>query len=240
MTQIWGVGFDYNWESQNYLGTSLNFLDRNRHTFAPTVYYKSTGKTRAFVEYNYAREVYDAAKARDNSDHRLLIGLRGELAERFSLTGKVGWQGLYYNAPILSDVNSAVFNITADYRPVERLGFMATLKRYTEPSAFGGNGHYDNMLGMLAMTYNFTPKVTIIPRATFGWGHYPVSEANPSAGGSAEKRDDFDLGAGVGLRWDPVKWAKLELNYDFSTRNSNFKAFEYLDNRVSFTVGGQM
>ncbi len=240
MARIWGVGFDYNWESVNYLGNALNDLDANRHTFAPNLYYRLTGKTRAFVEYNFAREVYDRSKVRDNSDHRLLVGLRGDLSERFKLTGKVGWQGLYYNDPFYNDINSAVFNIEADYRPVERLGVLATLKRFTDPSTFGNNGHYETLQSVLAVSYNLTPKVTIIPRAAFGWSHYQEGVANPSAGGSVEKRDDVDLGAGVGLRWDPVKWAKLELNYDFTSRNSNFKAFEYLDNRVSFTVGGQM
>jgi hypothetical protein len=240
MAQIWGVGVDYNWESNNYLGDSLNQLDRNRQTFAPNVYYKLSGQTRVFVEYNYAHEIYGTDKNRDNIEHRALVGFRGDLAERFKLTGKFGWQGLYYTAPTYSDVNALVFDIVADYQPVERLGLSASLKRYTEPSVFGSNGHYDYMFMVLAANYNLNRWITVIPRLTFGWSHYPEGVANPWAGNAIEKRDDLDLGAGVGFRWDPVKWAKVELNYDFTSRSSNFSGFEYLDNRVLFTVGGQM
>ena len=240
MAQIWGVGFDYNWEYQNYLGTSLNNLDRNRQTFAPNVYYKISGKTRAFLEYNYAHEIYDTDKTRDNFQHRVQVGLRGDLTERFSLTGKMGWQGLYYQSTVFSDTNAFVFDIAADYKPVERLNLNTTLRRYTEPSTFGPNGHYDYLVWIFSATYNLTPKISVIPRLTFGWSQYPKGVANPSAGNAIEKRDDLDLGAGVGFRWDPVKWAKVELNYDFTSRSSNFSAFEYLDNRVYFTIGGQM
>jgi hypothetical protein len=240
MAQIWGIGFDYTWDHNNYLDTSLDNLDRNRHTIAPNLYYKLSGKTRVFLEYNFAREVYDSDKTRDNSDHRVLVGFRGDLADRFSLTGKIGWQGLYYTATVFEDSNSFIFDIKAEYQPLERLSFMLNLKRYTEPSVFGPNGHYDYMPFILAATYNMTPKIALIPRVSLGWAHYKEEVANPSAGNNPESRDDLDMGAGFSIRWDPVKWARVEVGYDFTSRNSNFNAFEYLDNRVFFTIGGQM
>jgi len=240
MAQIWGIGFDYLWEYNNYLEAALDNLDRNRHTLAPAVYYKLTGKTKAFLEYNYAHEVFDISKSRDNTVHRVLIGLRGDITERFKLTGKVGWQGLGYTANTFNDHDSMVASIQADYQPAERLGMSLLLKRYTDVSTFGTNGHYDAMTANFSVNYNFTPKITVMPRVSLGWNSYPEEVANASSNNALEQRDDLDLGAGIGLRWDPVKWGKLELGYDFVNRSSNFDAVEYIDNRVSFTIGFQM
>jgi len=242
MAQIWGVGFDYSWEHNNYLGNTLEMLDRNRHTLAPNVYYKLTGKSRVFMEYNYAHEVYDSGKLRDNYDHRVLLGYRSDISERFKLTAKGGWEGLYYqnSASPYDDGSTFVGSLEMDYRPLERLGMGLIFKRHTEPSTFGNNGHYDALSAIYALTYNLTPKIMLIPRVSVGWNHYNKEVANASSGNALEKRNDIDLGAGVGLRWDPVKWLNLAVNYDFQNRSSNFELLEYNDNRVSFTVGVQM
>lgn len=243
MAQIWGVGFDYTWEHNNYLDTSLDILDRNRHTLAPNLYYRLTAKTRVFAEYNFAREVYGFDKTRDNTEHRALIGIRGELTERFKLTLKGGWQGLFYTQGTFNDLNTVFAEVQADYQPVERFGVGLTLKNITEPATFGtaaGNGHYNALTAILAGIYKATPKISVIPRLTFGWNGYNQEAPNPSAGNALEKRDDFDFGAGAGIRWEPLKWTRLELNYDFTSRKSNFNQFEYLSNRVYFTIGAQL
>lgn len=240
MAQIWGIGFDYGWDTHNYLDVNLDNLDRNRHTVAPYLYYKLTGKTKALFEYNFAREVYDSgvSKARDNSRHRALVGLRGEITERFKVTAKAGWEGLYYNQNTLDDFNAGVFSLEMNYQPVERLGLAVILDRKTDPSTFGANGHYETLSSTFLATYALTPKITLIPRVSLGWDYYPEKVAN--VGGNRENRSDINLGAGLGLRYEIQKWARLELNYDYAGRQSNFDGFEYDDNRVFFKVGFQM
>jgi opacity protein-like surface antigen len=101
------------------------------------------------------------------------------------------------------------------------------------PSTFANNVDYGSFVSTLSAAYNFTPKILILPRLSFGLDNYKVPELN---NGVLENRLDFLYGAGIGIQYQVQKWIRLDVRYDFSRRDSNFSEFDYTDNLVSFTV----
>ncbi len=232
--QNWGIGFDFTWGNINNLRADFDFLDRNTYTYTTNVFYRIAAKTRVFAEYDFVREIFQDDKSRDNNRQRGLVGVRGELTERFSVTGKLGYEHLEFHADTQGGgQDNFVTSIDANYRPVERLGIALLLKRSVETSTFTGNPQFENFMTNLVITYALTPKVTLIPRGFFGVDLYRESAVNVDL---LEKRVDYNYGGGLGIRYELQKWIRLEGNYDFSRRDSNFNSNDYDDNRVSFTL----
>jgi hypothetical protein len=228
----WGIGLDFIWGDINNLHPDFDFLDRRTYTFATNIYYRITAKTRVFAEYDFVRELYRYDHTRTNNRYRGLIGVRGDLTERFNVTGKAGYEHLTFHTA-RNDQDNFVTSIEANYKPVERLGIGLILKRSVENSTFTNNAQYETFSSNLVLTYNFTPKLTILPRGSLGVDQYRESVLNIDR---MEKRVDYNYGGGLGIRYTPQKWVVLEGGYDFTRRDSNFNTNDYDDNRVSFTV----
>jgi hypothetical protein len=233
VVERWGIGFDFTWGNINNLRADFDFLDRNTYTYATNVYYRITAKTRVFAKYDFVREIFQDDKSRDNNRHRGLLGVRGDLTERFNMTGNLGFERLDFHTDTQSGQDNFVTSVNANYRPVERLGIGLLIKRSVESSTFTGNPQFENFTTTLIVTYAFTPKVTVIPHASFGVDLYRKSATNIDL---LEKRTDYNYGAGLGIRYEIQKWIRLDGNYDFSRRDSNFNTNDYDDNRVSFTL----
>lgn len=243
MARTWGVGFDFKWGLIHYLRDPATGIEdpfgfsRNSYTFAPSFYYRLTSKTRVFFEPDFVVERFTNATVRDNNRYRALVGARGDFTERFSLTGKAGFEYLDFTEDNATQGDQAGFvaEVEASYRPVERLQFALILRRETIPSTQSSNLFYDSFNTIFAATYNFTPKLSIIPRLAIGVDNYRESALNPDTG-NVGKRLDYLYGAGVGLRYQIQKWLRVEGNYDFSARDSNFNLSDYVDNRLWFSV----
>ena len=149
------------------------------------------------------------------------------------MTGKLGYEHLDFHTDTRSSQGNFVTSIDANYRPVERLGIGLSLKRSVESSTFTGNPQFENFMTNLSITYALTPKVTLIPRGFFGVDLYRESATNIDL---LEKRVDYNYGGGLGIRYELQKWIRLDGNYDFSRRDSNFNSNDYDDNRVSFSL----
>ncbi|GEM_PF-5738016 len=231
--QLWGVGFDVTWANLNYLRSDFDFLDRNSYTYATKVYYRVTTKTRLFAEYNFVREIFDFDKSRDNNRHRGLLGVRGDITERLKLTAKAGYEHLDFHSDTRSGQDNFVTSVEGSYKLTERLQIALLLNRSVASSTFTNNPQFESFNATLGLTYAFTPKIAILPRGSFGVDNFRQSALNIDR---QEKRLDFLYGGGIGIRYELQKWIRLEGNYDFSRRDSNFNSNDYDDNRVSFTV----
>jgi len=236
----WGIGFDFTWGNINYLDSTFNFISENAYTYATNIFYRITGKTRVFAEFDFVQDVFWNDRTRDDYRYRGLLGVRGDLTERFSLTAKGGYEYLdYYQSNLYPNQNNFVIALEASYRPLERLQIGLAVIRSVQASTFANNADYGSFNTTLVVTYAFTPKILILPRVAFGLDNYKVAEVNPG-NGALEKRLDYLYGVGIGIRYQPLKWLQLEANYQFERRDSNFNDFNYSDNRVFFTVALSM
>jgi hypothetical protein len=229
--QVWGVGLDFLWNHKNYLESATNSLDENMYTYAANAYYKLTGKSRIFLEYAFVDDDFPSSTVRDNTRHRVQLGVKGDLAERFSVTGKAGYEHTGFHDPGQKDQDNFIGSLDMKYQPLERLG-LGLLMSYGQPTAvYGNNLIYTSFNTTFLMTYQFTPKFTIIPRANIGFDNY-----REIAAGATEKREDWLYGVGLSLRYEVFKWLRFDASYDFSAKNSNFDLYDYNDNKVNFSI----
>jgi hypothetical protein len=236
VARFWGVGTDVEWGNIYYLDHDFDFLSENKYTYAINLYYRTTEKTRVFAEYNFVQEWFEFAKTSDDYRHRGLLGVRGDLTERLSLTAKAGYEHLNFLQGVNSDQDNFVFSLEGSYQPVERLQVVLLLSQQALPSSFTNNAFYTSGSATLGITYAFTPKITIIPRGSFGRDKFRTAVSNPDNNNTTEKRVDYIYGGGIGIRYDLQKWIRLEANYDYQGRHSNFSTVNYDDNRVTFAV----
>ncbi len=232
----WGVGFDFTWGITDYLDPNFDFLSENAYTYATNIYYRISEKTRVFAEYDFVQEVFFNDKTRSDYRHRGLLGVRGELTERLTLTAKGGYEHLnYYNTDTRSSQNNFVMALDGSYRPLERLQFNLLVTVSTQASSFADNADYTEYMAILGASYNFTPKIAVVPKGFFGADTYKESTLN-TGNGMVEKRLDYIFGGGLAVRYQIQKWLRLEVAYEFQRRDSNFSEFSYSDNRAFFTV----
>jgi hypothetical protein len=234
VARLWGVGFDARWGHVNYLEQGFDDLDRNSYTLAPSFYYRLTAKTRVFVEPNFAVEEFGSGENRDNYRYRALVGARGDFTERFSVTGKAGFEYLdFQENTTQDDFGTFVGEIEATYRPLERLQTALILRRNALASTHANNLEYEAFTGVFAVTYAFTSKLLFIPRVAIGVDNY---REDATIDGETKQRLDVLYGAGIGVRYQIQRWLRVDANYDFSARDSNFDVFDYTDNRVWFSI----
>jgi hypothetical protein len=237
MARMWGIGFDAGWNHYNYLESAFDGQDHNTYTYAGNLYYRLTAKTRVFGEYAFVDEYFSSDETRRNTRHRGMVGIRGDITERFNLTGKVGYEHLNFHDSSRQDLDTAIGSIEATYKPVDRMQISLMLARKVDSSTFGTNAQYAAYNSILGVTYALTPKITLIPRGFFGVDNYKEAAVNTSKDGlPAEKRVDYLYGGGLGLRYQVMKWLRLDASYDFSRRDSKFNNFDYDDNIVNFSV----
>lgn len=231
----WGIGFDTTWGDIYYLNHDFDFLSRDAYTYATNIYYRVTAKTRLFAEYDFVQEFYKFDRTSNDNRHRGLLGVRGDLTDYFSLTTKGGYEHLHFTNSANKDLDSFVISLEANYKPVERLQVSLLLSQEETASSFENNTTYRPFNMTLGITYAFTPKILIIPHGTFEYDSYENAALNPDNNRN-ENRRDYIYGGGLSLRYEPVKWVKLDANYEYQSRHSNFSLFNYNDNRIWFTV----
>ena len=231
----WGIGFDTTWGDIYYLDHSFDFLSRDTYTYATNLYYRISPKTRLFAEYDYVQEFYKYDNTRNDDRQRGLLGVRGDLMERLSLTAKGGYEHLSFQDPTQGNQNLFAGWLEANYRPVERLQIALLISQDPEASAYETNFTYTPFSTALAITYAITPKITVIPHGFFGVNRYNQATLNTD-NNTTEKRQDTIYGGGLGIRYEVQKWIRFEVNYEYTGRNSNFSTFNYDDNRVWFTI----
>jgi hypothetical protein len=231
----WGIGFDTTWGDIYYLDHDYDPLSRDEYTYATNVYYRLTAKTRVFAEYNYVQEFYKFDRTRNDYRHRGLLGVRGDLTERLSLSARGGYEHLNFSDPSRKDQDVFAVWLEGYYKPLERLQINFLLSRDPTVSSFENNATYEPFNMTLGIAYTFTPKILIIPHGNFEVDTYRNNALNPD-NSTMEKRLDYLYGGGLSIRYELQKWIKLDANYEYQTRQSNFSDFNYNDNRVWFTV----
>lgn len=231
MATLWGVGFDYTWGYFHYLDGSEHYLSNNIHTFAPTVYYRLTGKTKLFAEFNYVNNLYWSDRTRSNKQYKGYLGLKGDVTDYFKVMAKVGWGALHLTHSTLSDENAPMAAIEATYKPIDRLEIVWLFVNDFTFSTDAFNPMVQNLNTSLGLRYAITPKISIIPHGNFGTSSYPNY-----APGQTEKRFDYLYGGGLGIRYDIMKYVRFEAAYDYEARQSNYDFNNYGDNRVFFTL----
>ncbi len=98
------------------------------------------------------------------------------------------------------------------------------------------NNAYTNTNASLSWSHvlAWNEKISMAP--FLGYGKKDYDRASIDVDGTSKIREDDSWNAGIGLGYMMQEWLKLALNYSYTDNNSNFKRYDYKENRVFFNV----
>jgi hypothetical protein len=233
----WSAGAHYNWFLVDYTsGPTFDELDRQDHTIGATLFYRVLPKTSVLGEYEYQIIRYDLARVADDRDseaHFFKVGVRGDLTAKTSATIKVGYEIKDYDNPARKDFDGLVVEgeIIWKYRDPSQLRLYGG--RANIESTFEENNFYVANYGGVELRHYLTSVLILTARGLVGTNDYPTVV---TIGDETKKRSDTFYEFGLSLRYQIRRWLALEMAYQFLQRDSNFRDFDYTNNRVIGTV----
>lgn len=233
----WSAGAFYNFLIVDYSsGPEFDELDREDHTFGGTIFYRILPKTSILGEYRYQIIRYDLdaiAADRDSDSHFFLVGVKGDLTAKTSAGVKVGYQTKDYESSAREDFDGLVVEgeIIWKYRDPSQLRVFGG--RANIESTFQGNNFYVANYGGLELRHYLTSVLILTVRGLVGTNEYPEAVTIET---ETQERDDTFYEAAVGLRYQVRRWLALEVAYQYLRRDSNFRDFDYTNNRVIGTI----
>ncbi|MCK4422549.1 MAG: outer membrane beta-barrel protein, partial [Candidatus Omnitrophica bacterium] len=209
-------------------------LDRTDNVLTLTGYTRILPKTDALLEYRYADISYDAAgSTRDGEYNQFCAGLKGELAQKVSALIKAGYQNRDYDSAGKNSWKEPVVYAGLTYNISEPTLFNLSVERTAEESTYSSNNFYETNKSSMEISHKFGYKLTGKVGAFLQENKYPEITTE---GTESKKRDDDLHGFNIGLKYDIQKWLAAELEYKNSKRDSNFKDFDYNDNKVLLSI----
>lgn len=233
----WSAGAHYNflWVDYNS-GPTFDELDRQDHTVGVTLFYRILPKTSVLGEYEYQIIRYDidrVADDRDSDAHFFKVGVKGDLTAKTSAAVKIGYQIKDYDNPAREDFDGLLVEgeIIWKYRDPSQLRLYGG--RANIESTFQGNNFYVANYGGAELRHYVTSLLILTLRGLVGTNEYPEVV---TIGDETGERDDTFYEFGASLRYQIRRWLALELAYQYLRRDSNFRDFDYTNNRVIGTV----
>lgn len=226
---VWYNNYDFDYdESYDDSGS----YDRNLG--GGSIFYRFTAKTEAFIEYNYSRVDYDTFNTLDNKNNLAYIGLFFDPTGRLNGYLKLGWVEKKYNKTVsgrnesLDKFSSLVdlgYNISA-YNQLRLKVYRAIEEDLDTNAPFTKNDVNMNFCHVL----KWNEKINI--NANVGYGTFDFEKSTTDTDGTSKIRNDEKWYGGVGVGYAIEKWLKFKLNYTYTDNDSNFKRYDYSENRV--------
>ena len=227
---VWYNNYDFDYdESYNDSGSY------NRNLGGGSIFYRFTAKTEAFIEYNYSRVDYDTYNnTDDNKNNMAYIGLSFDPTAKLNGCLKLGWVEKKYDKTVsgrddsldkFSCLVDLGYNISV-YNQLKLKVYRAIEEDVDTNVAFTKNDVNMNFRHVLA----WNEKINL--NANVGYGTFDFEKSTTDTDGTSKIRDDEKWYGGVGVGYAIQKCLKFELNYTHTDNDSNFKRYDYSENRV--------
>lgn len=232
LTPRFSAGMNYSWTHVNFERT-VDELDRNEHLIGVSVFWKFLPKTDLRLNYSYGLLEAVSATERDALRHAVSVGLRGDLTAKLSSTFRVGFETREAERRALTDFSGYTLGGDWTYTPTARTTIFLLTDRSVQESTFRSNLFFVSTTGTLVAEHQFVPKLSTTLRLTVGMNDYPTKE---TVGGRTDFRNDILLGWGAGMRYGIGRWLQVGAEYSHTRRNSNFKEFDFEDDKIAATI----
>ena len=234
----WAVEARYNNYQDEYDKSNDNGADFKRDMVGGSIYYSLTPKTDILVDYNYSDVDYDNSNINDNENYMAYVGLSFDPTAKVQGYAKFGWaEKKFKQTSATRDDSQSIFSTLVN------LGYIATpfdkvtlsAARVIEEDSDNNNA-YTNTNASLSWSHvlAWNEKISMAP--FLGYGKKDYDRASIDVDGTSKIREDDSWNAGIGLGYMMQEWLKLALNYSYTDNNSNFKRYDYKENRVFFNV----
>lgn len=237
--KMFGVGVFAEDIFDRYFESDMQYLNRNRVNLGARLYYNMTAKTNFFAEYmysdidyvNYERSGVNA-KVKNSHGHSLGLGVNGQITSKVTGTAKVTYDMRDYehDLPGVSNYNDLVgYYVALTWKPSNRNVVRLSGERKMEETFWYENRYFADTLVSLYGAHQLTEKLTA--SMTLAWENMDYDKKVGDT-----KRDDNLYVIRPQLDYQFKEWLSAGVWYQFRTRHSNFKGFDYDSNKAGVFV----
>ena len=245
LTERFSVGVSYAWTHIHFPETSASAgspndqqnqavqqLDEDDQLAGATVWWKWLPKSDIGLSFQYGTQRFSNDSSRNTQREIVGLVLRGDLTAKLSSTFKFGieHQEASSGGPAFTGV---VMGGGWVFQATERTQFTLNTDRSPQVSVFESAQYYISTSAWLGARHEFpSRKLAVWLRVGVGEDSYNTKQ--PTENGVTTKyRLDTVLGTAVGVDYAIQPWLRTGIDYTFKQRTSNFKQFNYDDNKIS-------
>jgi hypothetical protein len=234
ITERFAVGGNYTWTRVDFDDPAAG-LNRDEHLLGGSVFWKALPKTDLRVSYEYGIKNFDDG-VRDVTRHLVLAGVRGDITPRFASTFRIGFEVREPEQSRFPGYRGLVFGGDWVYRLTPRTTFSLLTDRSVQESIFGNALFFVSTSGTILVEHRIVPKLGVFGRFTLGENQYPVKTASALNFTRFAYRQDLLAGWAAGIDYDIQRWLRLGAEYAHVVRDSNFREFNYADDKITAKI----
>jgi hypothetical protein len=254
LTERFSTGLNATWTHQSFEGGSssgqtgsdtavaaeqqaVKQLDRDEYLFGATVFWKFRPKADLRLDYGYGIKTFSNDSVRDVTRQVLTVGLRGDVTSKLQSTFRIGIEDRQPDSDKVKGYTGFVTGGGWLYQPTERTKISLETERSVQESVFANAVYYIANSGSLSVEQVlFTPKLLGTVALGLGENVYPTKA---TINNQTKYRQDLLTGARTGLVYTIQPWLRASIEYGYQKRRSNFKDFDFEDQKVSGRITAQ-
>lgn len=219
-----------------YDDSANSYLDRADDKYSAYLYYKLSGKSTIFTEYDLTDISYENLSYLDSTEHTVWGGFRWRHSEKTMGEIKAGYLNkVYADSTLSGDQGDFVVKGWLDYHLTGKSRLHLTFARMVEePDANTSQATIFNQ-GKLGFIHELTSKITTTAEVGYGLTTY---DGDYSYNGVTGTREDDIYSGSLLVDYQIQQWLGIKARYVYLDRESNFEDLSYTDNRflVSLTL----
>lgn len=220
--------FDVDYESADN-----DIRSRNDDKYSAYVFYKLTGKSSIFVEYDFVDIGYDVSPDLDSTEHYMWGGYRHRFSEKTMGEVKAGYLTKDYEHGGIDSQDDFVLKGWLDYALTGKSRLKLTLSRNPEePDRYDDQSSLTNAVN-LTFSHDLTSKILISLDGGYAQTSY---EGDYVYDGKTDEREDDKYTGKFSLDYRIQDWLGLGASYTYTDRDSNFADRSYTDNTFLLTL----
>jgi hypothetical protein len=231
LTSRFSTGLAYAWTWVRFDERSVSEdIDRDEHLVAASVFWKFVPRADLVLSYAYGWTSFARSSDRDYTRHLVTLGVRGDLTPKLASSFRMG---VLVRDPDRSDhpgYTGLAFGGDFTYRPTERTTIVLLADRSPQESTFLTTDFYVTTNATLTAQHQLLPKLSVGARVGGGANDYSTKQ---TVGTKTDWRYDTFVAAGANAEYSLQPWLRLGFEYLWSSRDSNFSPFEFVDNVVT-------
>lgn len=237
MTYDMGTHFrlrgEYAHYSVAYDDISNQDRDRDDDKYSAYLYYKLTGKSSIFTEYDFVDISYDQLEQLQSEEHVVWGGFRWRHSEKTMGEIKAGYLMKDYSFEGAEDDDDWVVRGWLDYELTgkSRLKLIAS-RMVEEPDNYSSASAVTDAISA-TLIHDLTSKIAVNLEAGYARAIY---EGDYSYKGEVGSREDDKYTGELSLDYQIQPWLGVGASYTYTDRQSNFTDLAYTDNKLLLTL----
>lgn len=200
-----------------------NFRNREETAASATVFYNILKKSAAFVELGYKNVKYSQTVLElDSTESSLQAGLSWNISARAKGTVKAGLLTKNFKSALYKDGTVKIGAADIRYDVTSKASFVLTAQRSLNETNVPGLSHTISTGGFGEFKYKFVPMLAGVVRASYVQDNGILT-------------DRTSLG-GLGLKYKPLNWFEVALDYNQTKRDSADPLRDYTENASMLTL----